>query len=237
MRSRPGLMIFAVFAATLIATPSLAADNIRVIEVDGHADVRSAPDTAHLSIEIETHAPTAEDASQKNAARAQKVIQVLKGKVAEKGTVTTGNYSLTAEYSEGRPNEPRPPTIVGYNAQNAIEVETSDLVTLGALIDASISAGANRINAVSFELRDSTKARQQAIERASADAQAQAQALALSLHLRLKQIVKASTAPQGPIMPRPMMAERQVMMTAVSTPIEAGELTVSASVSLTYEIE
>ena len=50
---------------------------------------RSALDAGrrHLSLQIETHAATAEECSSKNAALAQKVVQELKNKLAGKGTV------------------------------------------------------------------------------------------------------------------------------------------------------
>ena len=61
----------------IFATPLLAAENTRVIEVSGTGEARSAPDIANLSLQIETHAATAEECSSKNAALAQKVVQEL----------------------------------------------------------------------------------------------------------------------------------------------------------------
>ena len=64
------------------------------------------------------------------------------------------------------------------SAQNTITVETGALDLVGPLIDAAIAAGANRVNSLDFNLRDNTKARNEAIAKAAKDAQAQAQALA-----------------------------------------------------------
>jgi uncharacterized protein YggE len=217
------------------AVPAYAAETaVRVIEVSGYGEVRATPDVAHLSVQIETHAATAEECSSRNAALAQKVVQQLKNKLAGKGTVLTGDYSLTPEYSEPQPRQK--PAIVGYIAQNTITVETNELALLGALIDGAIAAGANRINYLNFALRDDTKPREEAITAASKDAQAQAQALAASLGVKLRRVVKASTLPQrGPIMP--MGRESFAASAAVSTPIEPNQVTISATVSLTYEIE
>jgi len=223
----------------MFATPCLAADTTRVIEVSGTGEARSTPDIAHLSLEVETHAATAEECSSKNAALAGKVVQQLKTKLAGKGNVVTGDYSLNPEY--GEPNQPRQkPVITGYSAQNTITVETTELSLLGSLIDGAISAGANRINYLNFGLRDDTKARQDAITNASKDAQAQAQALAASLNVKLKRVVKASTIPEGrPIMPMARMGNVAFAsaMPNAPTPVEATQITVSATVSLTYEIE
>ena len=233
----------ATFAALSIlimifATPILAAENTRVIEVSGTGEARSAPDIANLSLQIETHAATAEECSSKNAALAQKVVQELKSKLAGKGTVLTGDYSLSPEYNND--NVPhQKPTITGYSAQNTITVETTELSLLGSLIDGAIAVGANRINYLNFGLRDDTKARQDAITNASKDAQAQAQALAASLDVKLKRVVKATTIPErGPIMPMARMGMAMSNAAAnAPTPIEGNQITVTATVSLIYEIE
>jgi len=232
-RKRFAAVMFS-FIMMLSVIPALAAEDTRVIEVSGAGEARSAPDVANLSLVIETHAPTAEECSNKNAALAQKVVQVLKDKLAGKGTVETGDYSLNPDYNEPGPNQR--PRITGYNAQNTINVETTELMLLGSLIDSAIAAGANRVNYLNFGLRDDTKAREEAIANASKDAQAQAQALAASLDVKLKQVVKASTVPE----PRPIMPmARMAMATSMnaSTPVEASQIRVSATVMLTYEIE
>lgn len=221
----------------IFASAALAAENTRVIEVSGTGEARSAPDVANLSLQIETHAATAEECSSKNAALAQKVVQELKTKLAGKGTVLTGDYSLSPEYNETMPRQK--PTITGYSAQNTITVETTELSLLGALIDGAIAVGANRINYLNFGLRDDSKARQDAIAAASKDAQAQAQALAASLDVKLRRVVKATTIPErGPIMPMPRMGMAMSNMAASApTPIEGNQITVTATVSLIYEIE
>lgn len=116
-------------------------------------------------------------------------------------------------------------------------METAELSLLGSLIDGAISVGANRINYLNFGLRDDAKARQDAIASASKDAQAQAQALAASLNVKLKRVVKATTIPErAPIIP---MARMGMMAAGANapTPIEASQISVSATVSLTFEIE
>lgn len=219
----------------LLALPARAAETaVRVIEVSGYGEVRATPDVAHLSLQVETHAPTAEECSSKNAALAQKVVQQLKNKLAGKGNVLTGDYSLTPQYTEPAPRQKQ--AIIGYIAQNTITVETTELALLGSLIDGAIAAGANRINYLNFALRDDIKPREQAIANASKDAQAQAQALAASLGVKLKRVVRASTVPERtPIVPM----GRAAFSTAatVATPIEANQVTITATVSLTYEIE
>jgi uncharacterized protein YggE len=235
MRSKPALatLLFVFFAA--IAVPGIAAaDQPRTIVVSGNGEVSASPDIADLSFAIETHAKTAAEAASSNAVLAQKVTDALKAKLGGRGQVSTGGYSLAPDYEQhqGRQN----PTIVGYNAHNSIIVETPAMNLLGDLIDTAIAAGANRVNYLNFTLKNDGKARAEALAMASRDAQVQAQALAASLNVKLKRILTAST--QGA--PRPVPLERGfavAKMAAVTTPIEPGQVTVSATVSLTYEIE
>jgi uncharacterized protein YggE len=238
MRARPSLDAIAlVLIAAAIAFPAVArADQPRTIVVSGSGQVSASPDTADLSFAIETHAKTASEAASHNATLARKITDALKAKLGDRGRVWTGGYSLTPDYDQ-RPTRQGNPVIIGYNAQNSIMVETGAMDLLGELVDTAIAAGANRVNYLNFSLKDDGKARARAIADASRDAQAQAQALAASLNVRLKRLMSASTEAQ----PRPVPVMRAMAFSAAEsaapTPIEAGQVTVPASVSLTYEIE
>ncbi|HTR62598.1 MAG TPA: SIMPL domain-containing protein [Candidatus Binataceae bacterium] len=234
----PFLILLASFVAGAIGLPATAqADQPRTIVVSGNGDASARPDLANLSFAIEVHAKTATEAASRNAAAAQKVTDALKARLGDKGKVSTGGYSLTPDYQQHQNGGMNMAVIVGYNAQNTISVETSAMDLLGELIDAGIAAGANRVNALDFTLKNDTRARAEALANASRDAQQQAQALAASLNVRLGRIMTASTEGQ----PRPIPVERgvyaQAAVQSFKTPVEAGDITVSATVYLTYEIE
>jgi uncharacterized protein len=208
----------------------------RTIEVTASGEAHVAPDVASLNLAIETHAATAQQSAGQNAALAQKVVDALTTKLQGKGKVWTGGYSLYPEYNEPRPNEKA--VVTGYRAENSITVETGEIGLLGGLIDTAIEAGANRINFLTFTLRDESQARSQAIALAAKDAQAQAASLAKSLGLTLGQVVKATTGAQAG--PAPMMRTGAMMMNAsmgAPTPVQPNEVTVPATVSITYQIQ
>ncbi|HUO05795.1 MAG TPA: SIMPL domain-containing protein [Candidatus Binataceae bacterium] len=235
------ITIFAAAAIlTMLGTPpqsAMAQDaSARTIEVSGQGEAHAKADWASLNLAIETHAPTAAQAGEKNAALAEKVISELKKELGENGKISTGNYSLNPEYDQ-RPGR-ETPRIVGYNAQNSITVETGELNSVGATIDSAIAAGANRVNYLSLTLKNDSKARSEAIAGATRDAHAQAEAIASALGVRLGRIIKATTV----VEPRPMpMARGPVFASAMgvspTTPVEAGDITVPATVYLTYAIE
>lgn len=230
---------FLAIVLSSFASPASAQSNanpyaVRTIEVDGTGETRTSPDTADLDLAIDTQARTAEEAAGKNAALATKVIDALKSRLGDKGKITTGGYSLEPQYDQ-RPNQK--PTIIGYNAANTVTVNTRALDLVGALIDSAIAAGANRVNSLSFSVQDDTRPRTEAIAIATRDARAQAAALAAALDVKLGKVLKATTlSEQRPI---PIRMGRAMAMSAasVATPVEPGEVTVPATVSLTFEIE
>ncbi len=205
----------------------------RVIEVSGHGEIQAAPDLATLEIAIETHAPSADRAAGLNGALAEKVREALKPRLGDNGTMWTGGYSLSPDYSEPSGGKP---TVTRYTAENSITIQTSELGLIGPMIDAAIGAGANRINALNYSLRADSKAHSEAIAKAAHDAQTQASALADALGVKLGPLIKAST--EAEIRPVPLARfAAATEMANVQTPIAPGEVTVPATVSLTYGID
>lgn len=208
--------------------------NGRVIQVSGNGEIQAAPDLAMLEIAIETHAASADHAAGMNGALAEKVRDALMAKLGDKGRMWTGGYSLTPEYSEPREGKP---TVTGYSAENSITVQTGELGLIGPLIDTAIAAGANRISSLNYSLRADSKARSEAIAKATRDAQTQASALADALGVKLGPVIRASTAFEVHPVPLTRYGGAAPMAANVQTPIAGGQVTVPATVSLTYGIE
>ena len=217
--------------------PAQPPQEARTIEVTGNGEAHVAPDVASLNLAIETHAATAQQSAGQNAALAEKVVDALNTKLQGKGKVWTGGYSLYPEYNEPRPNDK--PVVTGYRAENSITVETGEIGMLGGLIDTAIEAGANRINFLNFTLRDESQARSQAIALAAKDAQTQADSLAKSLGVKLGPVVKATTVWENQPMPvmRMMAGVGASATMGAPTPVQPNEVTVPATVSITYQIQ
>ena len=78
----------------------------------------------------------------------------------------------------------------------------------------------------------------EALRKAGAEARAQAESIAEALGVKLGEVLNASTT--GVPMPQPMYKmERMMAMAAdaVSTPVEPGEVEVSATLTVSYRIE
>ena len=223
-------------AAQPAAAQAGRATAARTLSVVGHGEAQVKPDLATLDVAIETNGATAKEAARRNAQLSQKVVSALKAGLGSNGSVWTGSYALFPDY------EPRPATggskLVGYRAENSINVRTTALDRVGALIDKAIGAGANRINSLAFTVSDDSQARNQAISLAAKDAASKAQALAGALGVKLKRIL--STSVEGSVRPSPLVMGARMGAAAVGglpTPIDINRISVPATVSLSYEIE
>jgi uncharacterized protein YggE len=136
-----------------------------------------------------------------------------------------------------------PPRIRGYRASNQVRDRTEELDQIGELIDAGLAAGANHMQGVYFELRNSQAAKAQALQRAVEEARAAANTIAATLGVTLGPVLEASTNTE-PVQPMyraapapPMVRDMMGGEVAMATPIEPGEQVVRAYASLVFAIQ
>lgn len=229
-----------VAALLALAAPVALADERppRSLAVSGEGEVKVRPDLAVLSFAVETAAPTAGAAVSENAKKSAALAEAIRTKLGPEDKVFTTQYGLSPVYEQREHAMATPPRITGYIASNAVRVESRAVDTVGALIDAATAAGANRADGLEFTLRERAQAHSDALRRAGEDARRQAEATAAALGVKLGRVLTASTG--GPVvMPKAYARGGMVAMAESSapTPIEAGDVTVNASLQVTYEIE
>ena len=164
-------------ALTMAASLPLAAQEAPpdpFLAVTGIAEARIPTDLARIEFMVETQAATAREATAQNADRMQRVIRAVRKAGRETVTVETGGYNLSPVYSRASRDQPDIPTIEAYRAANYVRVWANELARVGALIDAAIGAGSNRIASLRFEARDPEPARLEALRGAVAKAQVEA---------------------------------------------------------------
>jgi uncharacterized protein YggE len=231
-----GLAAAAGWTGPLRAQAGPSQPEPRTIRVSAVGEASVAPDEAQLILSVESEGATAQAAGQENAQTMQRVIAALVGAGVPRDSIETRNYSLSPQYATNERGEA--PRIQGYRASNQVLVKTTDLEGTGKLIDVALAAGANRFEGVNFLARDTREAQAAALRDATVKARAQAEVIAAALGVRLGQVLDAGTgAVVAP--PVPMYRYRMEAADAMAapTPIQPGQQTVSAQVSIVYEIQ
>lgn len=105
----------------------------------------------------------------------------------------TGVVDLQPRYpSRGSDEETR--KIIGYTAVQTIRIRTTDTRAVARILDAALSAGANRVESVNFQVERVLEAREEAIRLATKAAQRKAGVLADSLGLHLGRVISVSSS-------------------------------------------
>lgn len=231
------------FAAPALAQPAVAlVDAIPTLTAVGTAELRVAPDLAVVRFVVMTEEDGedgAQEAMKVNTNKSWQVVQALQELGLAEREVEVGRVTLQPRYDFDVNPGRRTPQIVGYAAENRITVRTRKLEEVGRIIGAAVEAGANRVDSVEFTLENETPARREAMERASASARADAEAMARGLGVRLGRVVRVNADQHA--LPMPMFrAARAEMMSAASdaapVPVNPGEVTVNAQVSVVFEV-
>jgi hypothetical protein len=152
--------------------------------------------------------------------------------------IRTVAYNMYPEYRQWDGRDPeqagRQPEIIGYRVMNMVSVTVDGASRAGAVIDAALAAGANRVDGLAFQLRDSEAVRAEALREAMASARAEAELLAGAAGLTLGAPIEISTSYgyTPPMPPMPMMARDAMQM--APTPVQPGAVEVQASVNIVY---
>lgn len=195
---------------------------------EGRASV--APDLATVGLGVTTQAPTAAQAMADNAARQTQVIEALKAQGVAAEDLQTQGLSLYPVQTQA---EGKPPTITGYQAQNIVSVRVRDLTRLGPLLDAMVAAGATDVQGVSFSREDDSAALDEARTAAVTDARRRAEVMAAAAGMALGPLVTLAEGgmQNGPV---PMMAMARDSAYGGATPVETGQLQLTAQVVGTW---
>lgn len=209
-----------------------------VIQVVGKGEISVKPDIAYLSIGVNTEADTAQKAQKDNAAKIQKLNNLLKNtwKIADKDIQSTQFYvepNYTYSDKDGR-------KVKGYIAHHTLMVTYRDLSNIGKLLDDASAAGANNIQNIRFSVENPDQYEALVIEKAMANADLKAGAIAQASKRSLGMVLNVT---QGNYSDPIVYAQAEMMKlatsadSAASTSIESGEVKVTTELSVQYEMK
>lgn len=219
-------LIFPLFMA--FATPSAAQIPPAQITITGIGEIAAAPDMATVTLGVTTTAKTARAAMADNASHLTEVLTTLKSAGVAPRDLQTSGLSLQPNWtnnSNGGVNR-----IDGYTAANQLSVRVRDLAALGTILDAAIGEGANTLNGVQFGMSAPAPLLDSARRAAVFDARHSAEIFATAAGVTLGPVLTISEA--SGYAPQPQFARAAM----ASTPIEGGEMSVQASVTITWQL-
>ena len=208
----------------------------RTFTVSGEGEARAVPDLARISAGVRTRGADAKKALAANTAAMKEVFDAMrKVGIADKD-MQTSHFSVRPLYARRPPNQPQaePARIIGYQVSNQVTVVVRDLSRLGTALDAFVAAGANDLGGISFGIDNPGPLLDEARKAAIADARRKAELMAKAAGVKLGKLITMTESGGGGPVPRLAYARA---VEAAPVPTAAGEQTVSAHVSLTFEIE
>lgn len=195
-----------------------------VISVAGHGEIQVTPDEATLNVGVQTTGSDSQSAMSANADKMQAVIAAIESRGVPSKNIQTGNLSLGYDQEKDR-----------YVATHTVTVQVDDVTQVGSVLDAAVAAGANMSWGVSFGLKDTASAQDQALKDAIAHARQHAGAMAAALGVSIAGVQSASTASYN-TPPPPIYAGVASSTAGSSTPVQPGQTTVTADVTVVYAI-
>lgn len=230
------LLLLAIAISPVLAQNDTAKD--RVITTSATGEVLVAPDMAQISVGVQTQSPDVRVAQAENAVIMDNLVNALLGVGIAKDDIQTSGYSIYPVYEDNPMG--LTPKIMYYQVTNTVQITVRDVSRVGEIIDIAVSNGANQANGISFTLSDE-KARavrnaalQEAVVQARADADTVAAATGVQI-LGVRDISVGASYP--PIRYDSYSAAAPGISQKVPTPIEPGQITESAQVTITYLIQ
>jgi uncharacterized protein len=235
--------IFVILASILVigslvacsTTPAAVGNTpvVRTLSSSGTGEVYLVPDVAYIYVGVKADADNVSDALNKNNTQANAVAKALKDQGIEAKDIQTTSFNVSPmqDYApDGTVSRSY------YVVENTVYITVRDLTKLGTLLDAVVKSGANTINSISFDVQNKDAALAQARDLAIANAKAEAESVAKASGVKLGDLQNVSVYTNN--VPTPMYdAKGGGMSAAANAPISAGQLVISASASMTYEIK
>ncbi len=230
------LVITLVGCEPQIVTPLLSSDS-RTIHVTGNGSVVGEPDIATLNLGVSVEKASVEEAREAAASAMTSIIDSLKANDIAEKDIQTENFSIYPQYDytdDGR-------VLRGYRVNNTVSAKVRELESLSDIIDDAAGAGGDIVvvNSIQFMIEDSTPLQTQARALAVKNAEAKAQTLAEASGVTLGKPVTITEISSGGGPPIAFAESAALVADSArsSTPVQAGELTVTVNVTVVYEIK
>lgn len=237
------ILIVAAFSAgsasnDRVVVTSDPSSDVKTLSVSGSVTKMVTPDKVDIVLSVETLDALATKSQSDNAVIADKVRTALLNAGVASSEIKTVSYSVNEEYQWNDSTKKSEST--GYRTVNQIQVTLKDTSKAGKIVDAAVSAGANRVSSISFGLSDAKELeiRTSALNEASATAKTKAESIAKGLNVTLGKVysISENSFYYTPVNYKSYDTVMSAGAENAATPITSGDVEVTASVGVQFEL-
>lgn len=211
----------------------LSGDASATLTLQGSASVTLQPDHAQMTFGVRTSAEQIAGAQAANNQRMEAVFAALEQAGVAEGDIHTSGYNVSPiyDYDYGKLTDQQ--LMKGYEVSNTVSVTVRALDSVGAVLDAALSAGATESYGLNYLSDKAADAYDAALKLAVADAARKAALLAEAAGLELGALRDLAETPD--VSYAYANTQKSVAMDAAAGAVLApGELTVTANIQATY---
>jgi len=233
------ILVISLLAATALTgcgqqTTGSAVRTPNTVTASGTGTIQAAPDEATMSFGVSKSGQDPKGLLAETSKAAAKIVAALKKAGVEEKDIQTQNVSLYPQttYDNGKT------VVTGYEASINVTAKVRDLASLGKVINAGNAAGATTMSGPNFGIAEDSTQTAAAIQKAVADARRNAESMAKAADKSVGKVLTMIDSGVTPIQPYPMAAADSVAgMKSADVPINPGQLDVSSSVVVTFELK
>jgi hypothetical protein len=241
MKQKIPLLVLAIVFLAMTGIGSVAAAtqatcDENVIHSYGSGSVIGIPDRAQVTFSVQTENIDVKSAQMANAVQMRKVIDALVAAGLPKDALKTTGYNIYPVY-EDYSKTPYEQKIKTYQVTNTLTVTLHDVNKTGEVIDIAVANGVNQASSIQFMLSDAQAQvlRTEALKKAVALARADADTVASELGVTIVGVKNSDiSGGYAPVLFENYQADNAMTKSAAPTPIQPGDVTVTAQVSVTY---
>jgi uncharacterized protein len=201
------------------------------VKVLGEGSVLVQPDQAIVLLGVITENKNLQQAQQTNATETQNVINAILGTGIPRENIQTSDFRIDIDYDFQNGKQ----VFRGYRVTNLLNITIEDITKVGEVVDIAVDNGANTVRNINMGLSNQKRYYRQALANAIKDAQEKAALVAETLGVTINQIPAKlkEVSNSGMEPPRPFVLGVSTEK-AVTTPIEAGQMKVTALVEAVF---
>lgn len=218
---------------------------VRSITVSGQAERKVLPDEAHLGVNLNSLNAKLADAKAEHDKKLKQLLAIVDKAGIDSKKVKT--QSATSEPQYDYTNSQR--VFKGYRVQTQLDITVAPIDKVAGLMDAITAAGFERgaatewgqLLSVSYGVAQPEKIRDDMLADAIGNARAKAERMAKAANATIGNVwqINEGNVPsfQYPVTPMPMMAMKASLADAAPVAPPAGEQSMQASVTVTFELK